>query len=310
VPAGRWATPTADAGTQSSPGPDGAAASPAVPPELQTAASEAYATAQSAQQLTAVAAPAAAPADLCKARETPIEVQADVVVGVQPSSLPRPQSPPQTAERWQLGGAAELQPASPVVTPAQHALWAQGSPEVFSTPTAELQPPSPGCEDPESHDGGNPAKDSLQPVPFGLDSPLAAHTDGIRGDSALSPAAASPDAAGADMLAAQECTQKVIPRDMLRISPLPDCRSGVSQRVRESAKPMVAPMACRLSLTSLCNNRSAIEALLQVAPHLLASPAMTDAKLPVCAGAHAGAHRSSQGHDAGHGRDQHTTCCR
>lgn len=220
-------------------------ASPAVPLDPQTAATEAGHTAQSAQHL-APAVLAAAPADLCKARETPTEVQAGVGGGVQPASLPRPQSPPPTAERWQLGGAAELQPASPVVTPAQHALWAQGSPEVFSTPTAELQPPSPGDGDPDGHGGGSPAEDSLQPVPFGLDSPLADHADDISSNSALSPAAASPDTAGTDRLTAQECMQKVAPHDMLRISPLPDCRGGVPQRVRDSAKPVVAPMACHL----------------------------------------------------------------
>jgi hypothetical protein len=234
VPAGRWATPTAAGSEGSSLASVGAAPSPAAPLDMQSAATEANAT--------------------------PTEMQAKVGGGPEPAILPHPQSPPPTAERWQLGGAAELQPPTPVVTPTQNGLRAQGSPEVFSTPTAELQPPSPGDGDPDGHHGGSTAEDSLQPVPFGLDSPLAAHTSGVSSNSALSPAAASPDAARTDMLAAQVCTQKATPQGMLRISPLPDCRGGVPQRVRESAKPVVAHMACLLHLLSLCNSGSAIEA--------------------------------------------------
>ena len=227
VPAGRWATPTTGASASTTPVPDSAADIPVVPRDLQSAATEATAKAQAVQQLV-LAAPAAA--DSCEGHGTPIEVQTEAGGGMKPATLPRLQSPPPTAERWQLGDAEELQPASPVVTPAQHAPWAQGSPEVFSTPTAELQPPSPGDEDPDSHNGGSPAEDSLQPVPFGLDSPLAGHVNGVSGDSAISPAAASTDVAGTDT-ASNACLEGAASPGMLRISPLPDCRGGVPQRV-------------------------------------------------------------------------------
>lgn len=189
-----------------------------------------------------MAVPTPASAQPTAADALPTEAQAGQAAAAEPTPLspPRPQSPPATAERWQLGEAASpQQQATPVATPPQLASPYQGSPDVFSTPAAELHRASPGSEDSGSEVGGTDEDGDMQPVPFGLDTPCTGgrvndRLDGGSSNSsgADSPAASSAASPAADGAAGREVPDVASPDGMLRISPLPDCRGGVPQRKR------------------------------------------------------------------------------
>ncbi len=129
----------------------------------------------------------------------------------------QPQLPPPSSERWQMDNGEP--PGSPIAASPAPASSPPVSPEVFSTPAAEL-PASPGAFSDD---------DEVSPLPFGLNlSPAERSRGGGDGLADQSPSLAA-RSAGGGASGGWASGGGGAEGGMLRISPLPESRAAATQ---------------------------------------------------------------------------------